>query len=130
MEHESVVGSPSDLRQIPDHQHCRLRDVKMTGISSTKSLVELACYIAKNAVSLERLALDTLYGLRCPGGDDPRRIRCSYKEDAVLQDAARAAAAIRVCVEGKVASTVELGVLGPCTRCHARWRMVAGADAV
>lgn len=59
MKHESVLGDSSPLRQMPEHRHCYLKSVKMTGFSSAKNLIELTCYILKNAVSLECLTLDT-----------------------------------------------------------------------
>ena len=67
MKHESVAGGSSHQRQMPEHHHCCLKSVTITGFSSAKGLVELACYILKNAVSLECLTLDTLYGFRCLG---------------------------------------------------------------
>ncbi|GJN12651.1 hypothetical protein PR202_ga30946 [Eleusine coracana subsp. coracana] len=65
MKHETVFGDSTHLRQIPEHSHFYLKSVKIIGFSSAKGLVELACYIIKNAVSLECLTLDTLYGSRC-----------------------------------------------------------------
>ncbi|KAF2920852.1 hypothetical protein DAI22_08g243300 [Oryza sativa Japonica Group] len=65
MKHESVLGDSSPLRQMPEHRHCYLKSVKMTGFSSAKNLIELTCYILKNAVSLECLTLDTLYERAC-----------------------------------------------------------------
>ncbi|KAL6658765.1 hypothetical protein ACP70R_002805 [Stipagrostis hirtigluma subsp. patula] len=50
LKHESVFGH-SQLRQIPEHPHCCLKSMKITGFSSAKSLVELACYVLKNAVT-------------------------------------------------------------------------------
>ncbi|KAF8712668.1 hypothetical protein HU200_028428 [Digitaria exilis] len=90
-------ASPSlNLRQIPEHHHCCLRNVKMTGFSSAKSLVELTCYVVKKAVSLECLTLDTLSGFR----------RCSSKRNNILREATRAVAAIRMYTEDKVPSAV------------------------
>uniref|UniRef100_A0A0E0IFK1 At1g61320/AtMIF1 LRR domain-containing protein n=1 Tax=Oryza nivara TaxID=4536 RepID=A0A0E0IFK1_ORYNI len=65
MKHESVLGDSSPLRQMPEHRHCYLKSVKMTGFSSAKNLIELTCYILKNTVSLECLILDTLYERAC-----------------------------------------------------------------
>jgi hypothetical protein len=59
--HESIL-TDLELRRMPQHRHGFLKSVKISGFSSTKSLVELACYILENAVSLECLALDTTYG--------------------------------------------------------------------
>ncbi|CAO2169773.1 unnamed protein product [Urochloa humidicola] len=119
MEHESVFGASSELRLIPEHHHCCLRNVKMTGFNSAKSLVELTCYVVKNAVSLECLTLDTLSGLRCSGKEDSkRRIGCCPKSNSILSEATRAVAAIRIYIEDKVPSAVKLTVLEPCTLCH------------
>lgn len=106
MDHESIFGDSSNLRQIPEHHHCCLRNVKMTGFSSAKSLVELTCYVVKKAVSLECLTLDTLSGFRCSGEEDPRRTRCSSKRNNILREATRAVAAIRMYTEDKVPSAV------------------------
>jgi hypothetical protein len=48
-----VEGS-SQLRWMPEHLHGCLKSVKFKGFSSAKSLVELTCYILKNAKSLDR----------------------------------------------------------------------------
>ncbi|CAL5009585.1 unnamed protein product [Urochloa decumbens] len=118
MEHKSVFGDSSGLRQMPEQRHCYLRSVKMTGFSSAKSLVELTCYIVKNAVSLECLVLDTLYGFRC-SGEDSRITRCDSMSKSVLKEATRAVTSIRVYFEDIIPNTVKLTVLEPCTRCHA-----------
>ncbi|KAF8668440.1 hypothetical protein HU200_052253 [Digitaria exilis] len=62
MEDEFVFGHSPHLRHMAEDQHCHLKNVKITGFSSAKSLMELTCYILKNAVSLECLTLDTSYG--------------------------------------------------------------------
>ncbi|CAD6251596.1 unnamed protein product [Miscanthus lutarioriparius] len=120
MKHESVVGGSSHLRQMPEHQHCCLKSVTITGFSSAKGLVELACYILSNAVSLECLTLDTLYGFRCLGKKDTT---CIPMRDCILREARRAVTAIRAYIEDKVPPTVQLTVLKPCSRCHARPRL-------
>ena len=50
---------------MPDSRHGNLQSVKIFGFSSAKCLVELACYILKNAVSLECLTLNTNHGHKC-----------------------------------------------------------------
>uniref|UniRef100_A0A0A9DSI0 At1g61320/AtMIF1 LRR domain-containing protein n=1 Tax=Arundo donax TaxID=35708 RepID=A0A0A9DSI0_ARUDO len=75
MERDSVFGDSSHLRQIAEHRHYYLKNVKIIGFSSAKRLIELTCYILNNAVSLECLTLDTLYGFRC--SDDEIYERCS-----------------------------------------------------
>ncbi|KAK3120830.1 hypothetical protein QOZ80_8BG0642300 [Eleusine coracana subsp. coracana] len=62
---ESVFrDSSTRLRQMPEHRHLCLKSVMMEHFSSDKGLVEIACYILKNAVSLECMTLDTNYGPR------------------------------------------------------------------
>jgi len=120
MKHESVVGGSSHLRQMPEHRHCCLKSVTITGFSSAKGLVELACYILKNAVSLECLTLDTLYGFRCLGKKDTT---CFPMRDCIIREAHRAVTAIRAYIKDKVPPTVQLTVLKPCSQCHARERL-------
>jgi len=117
MKHESVFGGSSHLRQLPEHQHNCLKSVEIIGFSSAKSLVELACCIVKNAVSLERLTLDTLHGWgRCTG--EAYYETCWPIGNAVLEEASRAVVAIRMYIEDEVGPTVKLTVLEPCTRCY------------
>ncbi|KAL6637129.1 hypothetical protein ACP70R_024701 [Stipagrostis hirtigluma subsp. patula] len=117
MKHESVFGGSSHLRQLPEHRHSYLKCVKITGFSSAKSLVELTCYILKNAKSLECLTLNTLYGGRMCDSEDCDR--CDPVSKGIYMEAPRAIAAIRTFIEHKVASTVKLTVVEPCRRCNA-----------
>ncbi|KAJ1290110.1 hypothetical protein BS78_02G217600 [Paspalum vaginatum] len=116
MIHESISERPQ-LRHMPEGSHGQrqLKTVKIGGFSSAKSLVELTCYILKNAVSLE--TLDTIYGYRC--GQD-KYTRCFPMADDVLKDAPRALSAIKTYIEPNVPHRVTLTVLGPCKRCPAR----------
>lgn len=117
MDHESVFGDSSHFRQMPRHCHSCLKSVKISGFSSANSLVELTCYILNNAVSLECLTLNTVYGFRC---SDEGCKGCHPISNGVLKEAPRAAMAIRTCIEDKVPSAVKLTVLGPCRECHGR----------
>jgi len=92
--------------------------VKISGFSSAKCLIELTCYILKNAVSLECLTLDTLYGQRCD--DEGDYDWCIPMPDSVLVETTRVLSAIRTYFENKVPSGVKLTVLEPCSKCHAR----------
>jgi hypothetical protein len=114
--HESVIGHSSPWRQMDEHPHCSLKSVKITGFSSAKSLVELTCYILKNAVSLDCLRLDTLYGSRC---SDENYDRCHSMSKGILTEASIALVAIRTYIEYKVPTKVKLIVLEPCSQCHA-----------
>ncbi|CAL5004470.1 unnamed protein product [Urochloa decumbens] len=114
MVHESI-RLDSQLRHIPEQCHACLKNVKITGFSSAKSLIELACYILKNAVFLECLTLDTIYGFRCDEGN-------KYKSCLPTSHGLRTLSAIRTYIENKVPSTVKLTVLEPCSRCHDKGR--------
>ncbi|GJN39858.1 hypothetical protein PR202_gb29006 [Eleusine coracana subsp. coracana] len=114
-----AISSSYELRQMPEHHHGCLKIVKITGFSSAKGLVELTCYILKNAESLERLTLDTLCGTnRCYLGDSTV-INCDVMSEGILREAPRAVAAIGTHIKDKVPTTVKLTVLEPCSRCHA-----------
>jgi hypothetical protein len=84
--HVSIFGgSSSQLRQIPEQ---RLKSVKIKGFSSAKSLVELTCYILKNAKSLDCLTLDTTYGdPKCDTGMSGGR--CAPMSKGFLMEARR-----------------------------------------
>ena len=117
MEHESIFRDPSCLRLMPEHRHGYLKSVKISGFSSAKSLIELTCHILVNAMSLECLTLDTLYGFRC---SDKNITMCYPMSKSFLRDAARALVAIRIYIEDKVPATVKLTVVEPCSQCHAK----------
>ncbi|CAL5004471.1 unnamed protein product [Urochloa decumbens] len=125
MAHESIFAD-SELRDMPEHRHGCLKSVTICGFSSAKILVELTCYILKNAVSLECLTLDTIYGPRCYQQDNKFE-RCIPMADGVLMETPRARVAIRTYIENKVPPTVKLTVLEPCNQCHAtgKWRMLS-----
>ncbi|RLN05425.1 uncharacterized protein C2845_PM13G18260 [Panicum miliaceum] len=116
MEDELVSGNSSQLRQMAENQHCHLKNVKITGFSSAKGLVELTCYILKNAVSLECLTLDVNYGStgRC---FDSLFGRCSPLGNG-LRVARRALVSIRTYIKDKDPARVKLTVVEPCSRCH------------
>ncbi|CAL5004504.1 unnamed protein product [Urochloa decumbens] len=120
MKDELISGRHSlDLRQMAEDQHYRyLKDVKITGFSSVKSLVELTCYILKNAVSLECLTLDTHYGSTMRCSDPDREFRQCSPVGNSLKVKRRALVAIREFIEDKVPSGVKLTVVEPCLRCH------------
>uniref|UniRef100_A0ACD5TYQ9 Uncharacterized protein n=1 Tax=Avena sativa TaxID=4498 RepID=A0ACD5TYQ9_AVESA len=113
---ESIFVDPQ-LRHMPERHHGSLKSVKISRFNSEKSLVELICYILKNAVSLEHLTLDPIYGDRCYHGKYEHCAPIMKKE--LLMEARRGLLAIRTYVEKEVPSTVELTVLEPCSRCHA-----------
>ncbi|CAM0952236.1 unnamed protein product [Alopecurus aequalis] len=116
MEHDLILGGP---RQIPEQRYDKLKNVKISGFCSVKSLVELTCHILENTTSLDCLTLDTT---RHP------TLKCSVTKSGKcfplvdrgsLVEAQKALLAIRRYVVGKVPSTVKLNILEPCSRCHA-----------
>uniref|UniRef100_A0ACD5Y7U0 Uncharacterized protein n=1 Tax=Avena sativa TaxID=4498 RepID=A0ACD5Y7U0_AVESA len=119
MEHVTVFGDSSELRQLPKHNHDKLREVKILGFSPVKSLVELTCHILGSATSLRCLTLDTRkHGL--PGSD-----RCTPMERDMIVEY----------IKPKVPSTLKLQALGPCIQYHAievtherMWAMLYGPN--
>uniref|UniRef100_A0ACD5YE64 Uncharacterized protein n=1 Tax=Avena sativa TaxID=4498 RepID=A0ACD5YE64_AVESA len=118
MEHESIVGDPSHLRQMPAHRHDNLKTVKIMGFSAAKSLVELTCHIVENTTSLEYLTLDTTRGHPFASCSSNKSGKCSSMCRDVLAEAREGLLAIRTYVEPKVPSSVKLTVVEPCRRCH------------
>ncbi|CAL5009633.1 unnamed protein product [Urochloa decumbens] len=117
MRHESFFGSSSELRQISEQHHGSLDTMKIKGFHSAKSLIELTCYIIKNAKSLGCLTLDTTFGeLKCDSGMIGGR--CAEMPKDFLTEAGRGAAAIRAYIEDKVPPEVKLTVVEHCRRCH------------
>ncbi|CAN6320739.1 unnamed protein product [Urochloa humidicola] len=118
MEHVSIFGDPSDLRQMRGQHHHKIKCVEILGFTSSKSLVELTCHVVENMPSLERLTLEAHQSsFRCsvPGDNCSK---CSELPIDVLMEAQRALFAIRVYIEPKVPSTVKLDVVEPCRQCH------------
>ncbi|XP_066353745.1 uncharacterized protein [Miscanthus floridulus] len=113
MKHEnSTLADASHLRHMPEHRHGCLKSFKISQFSSEKSLVELTCYILKNAVSLECLTLNTNHG--------HRKCHLEIYGTCTLTTADRGLLAIRTYIEDKVPGSVKLTVLEPCSRCHGR----------
>ncbi|XP_037441596.1 uncharacterized protein LOC119309777 [Triticum dicoccoides] len=118
MEHESVTGDTSNLRQMPGYHHENLKTVEIIGFSSAKSLVELTCHIIENTASLECLTLDTTQGHNHWG-------RCSSNKSGMcspmrlfMPGAHKGLLAIKTYVEPKIPSGIKLTVVEPCNRCH------------
>uniref|UniRef100_A0A0E0B4X6 Uncharacterized protein n=1 Tax=Oryza glumipatula TaxID=40148 RepID=A0A0E0B4X6_9ORYZ len=100
-EQESIFGSSSLMRQIPEHRYEYLKSVTINGFCSTKSMVELTCHILENAASLEHLTLNTNLGLANRSEQSP----------GILKEVPKALSAIQKYIAGKVPSTVRLSVL-------------------
>lgn len=114
MGHE-LVGS-SDLRELPEQRHNRLKSMEISGFNSIKSLVELTCCIVKSAVSLESLTLDTICCRGSPCCSDGLGRLCSK---FMVEQASRAVATIRRYIDDKIAPTTKLTVLEYCPQCIA-----------
>uniref|UniRef100_A0ACD5ULV6 Uncharacterized protein n=1 Tax=Avena sativa TaxID=4498 RepID=A0ACD5ULV6_AVESA len=116
VEHDSALGDSSQLRQMPGHSHGSIKDVTIIGFTSAKSMVELACHILENAVSLERLTLETVcYDFRCCDGYS----ECNPVNEDMMMEAHKALLVVKRYLLDKVPSTVELNVVEPCSRCSA-----------
>lgn len=79
-------------------------------------MVELTVHILENAISLERLTLDTVcYDLRCSDGAS----KCSVGNKNMIMEAHKALVVVKNYILEKVPSTVELNVVEPCSLCDA-----------
>lgn len=123
MKHDVVFGDASTIRQVPRHRHDKLKKVQVNGFFSAKSMFELICHIIEIATSLKSLTLDCIYGeeagsdtLRCSAS---RSGECWRKNKRMVLEAHKALSVVRRYIVGRVPSTVELNVRGPCSRCHA-----------
>ncbi|RLM87111.1 hypothetical protein C2845_PM04G23880 [Panicum miliaceum] len=119
MEHVSILEDPSDLRQMQEQNHHKLKSVEILGFTSSESLIELACHAAENVTSLERLTLEAHQSpLRCYLPDH-NCSKCSTLPIDVLMEAQRALFAIRA--QSSLRSEVgHCGALPPmpCFRTH------------
>uniref|UniRef100_A0A0E0C777 At1g61320/AtMIF1 LRR domain-containing protein n=1 Tax=Oryza meridionalis TaxID=40149 RepID=A0A0E0C777_9ORYZ len=111
MEHDVISEDSSHLRQMPGHHHDTIKNVKIIGFCSAKSMVELTCHILENATSLEGLTLDTIFD----GNNNPAdRLsvhevgRCGRIHSPMVMEAKNALLAIERYIVGKVPSTVKL----------------------
>ncbi|EEE64492.1 hypothetical protein OsJ_19342 [Oryza sativa Japonica Group] len=108
MKHHVISEDSSYLRQMPGHRHVNLKNVKIIGFCSAKSMVELTCHIIENATSLESLTLDTI----CDDYENPDRLsvheigECSPICRQMIMEAKNALLAIERYIVGKVPSTV------------------------
>lgn len=117
MEHDSVLGDSSHLRQMPGHCHGNIKEVQIIGFCSAKSMVELTCHILGNAVSLQYLTLDTVcYDMRC---SDSKTSTCIGVNKHMIVEAHKTLLAVKRYILEKVPSTVELKIVEPCRRCKA-----------
>ncbi|XBJ14407.1 hypothetical protein VPH35_006453 [Triticum aestivum] len=122
MKHDSVSGDYSLLRKMPERHHISIKNVKIDGFCSAKSMIELTCHILDSATSLENLTLDTIYGADYEHVD---RLAvhdiggCSSPiGKRMIREAHKAILAIEKYIMGKVPSNVKLSIKKPCTQCH------------
>lgn len=121
VKHE-LISEDSDLRHLPGHRHSNIKNVKIVGFCSAKSMVELTCHILENATSLASLTLDPIND---NGSEDAVR-SCLHKPFGcqpvlgrhIIKQARRGLWAIERYVLGKVPSTVKLNVKKPYSHCH------------
>ncbi|XP_015691328.2 uncharacterized protein LOC102705593 [Oryza brachyantha] len=125
IKHGRVSEVASDMRQMPEHKHSNLKNVMILGFCTAKSMVELTCHILDNATSLKRITLDTVCDFsdeckisRCYITSARRTGDCTPLSNKMILEAERGTMAIERYILGKVPSTVELTVRGPCTHCH------------
>ncbi|CAL5040552.1 unnamed protein product [Urochloa decumbens] len=116
MQHDSIVEYPSPLRQVEGRWHNHLKNVKITGFCSSKSLVELACYVLANATSLDCLTLDTTLG--APRCSVNKLGKCLTMEEDMVRESQRALLAVEAFIVARVPPAVKLVVLGPCSLCQ------------
>nr|XP_034600481.1 uncharacterized protein LOC117861101 isoform X2 [Setaria viridis]TKW08164.1 hypothetical protein SEVIR_6G011200v2 [Setaria viridis]TKW08166.1 hypothetical protein SEVIR_6G011200v2 [Setaria viridis]TKW08167.1 hypothetical protein SEVIR_6G011200v2 [Setaria viridis]TKW08170.1 hypothetical protein SEVIR_6G011200v2 [Setaria viridis] len=104
MEHKSILGHSSDLRQIAEHQHRSLKSVKITGFSSAKkgpcaSTLQLlwGCRIHASNASCQCLD-QAMTQLQCSShATFLKTLLCSYVD--VLLIASEHSRSIQLCFE-------------------------------
>ncbi|KAM0910449.1 hypothetical protein ACQ4PT_014127 [Festuca glaucescens] len=119
-----ISAEDSHLRQMPEHRHNSIKNVKIAGFCAAKSLVELTCHILENATSLECLTLDAIYDNSSRLGADRSCLHNKYGEcrpvicRRMIAHAHSGLWAIGRYVVEKVPSTVKLDIKKLCGRCH------------
>jgi hypothetical protein len=116
--YDKIVSDPSTLRQMPECQYGKLKTVRITGFCCQKSLVELTLHILESAMALKRLTLipfDAQYRL----SGHTRFMKCPTLDKEFIREVRKSIMAVKTYIEGKVPSTVQLEVFGPCNECHA-----------
>jgi hypothetical protein len=112
------------MRQMPEHRHGSIKNVKILGFCSAKSLVELTCHIIENATSLKCLTLDAIYDNSSRGEADRNHEHNKFGEcrpvtgRRMIEHAHKGLWAIGRYVVDKIPSTVKLNVKKLCSRCH------------
>ncbi|EMS58520.1 hypothetical protein TRIUR3_09894 [Triticum urartu] len=111
-----------NMRRVPGHLHCSVKNVRIMGFCSAKSMVELTCHILENATSLERLTSDAIYDNSSYGDAERSCVgekgECNPKSRSMIMHAHKGLGVIGKYVVEKVPSTVQLSVKKLCSRCH------------
>uniref|UniRef100_M8BUD5 Uncharacterized protein n=1 Tax=Aegilops tauschii TaxID=37682 RepID=M8BUD5_AEGTA len=122
VKHELISDGDSNMRRMPGHVHCSVKNVRIMGFCSAKSMVELTCHILENATSLERLTLDAEYDNSSYGDAERscvgKKGECNPKSRSMIMHAHKGLEVIGKYVLEKVPSTVQLSVKKLCSRCH------------
>jgi hypothetical protein len=97
--------------------HGNIKDVRIIGFCSARSIVELTCHILENAKSLECLTLSTFYNgeYLCFNRKNGKCLRMSR---LMIMEACKALLVVEKYIVGKVPPSVELKVVEPCSRCN------------
>jgi hypothetical protein len=109
---------------MAEHRHSSIKNVKIAGFCSAKSLLELTCHILENATSLECLTLDAIYDDISRLGSDRSHLHNKYGQcwpkigRHMIAHAHSGLSAIGRYVVEKVPSTFKLDVKKLCSRCH------------
>ncbi|KAG2557959.1 hypothetical protein PVAP13_8NG104201 [Panicum virgatum] len=107
-------GAQLHLRQLLECWHHNLKNVMVTGFTSTKGLIEFTRYIVQNSLVLECMTLDTAGGC-CRR--TAKRNKCAPMSEGGFREAQKAVEAVRICIEGIVRPSTNLKVLEPCSQC-------------
>lgn len=123
VKHELISAGDSNMRRMPGHHHCNIKNVRIMGFCSAKSMVELTCHILENATSLECLTLDTVYDNSSREDTDRSCVEetsgeCQRIGRSMIMHAHKGLWAIEKYVAEKVPSTAKLNVKKLCSRCH------------
>ncbi|TVU44580.1 hypothetical protein EJB05_04025 [Eragrostis curvula] len=100
-------------RQMSECRHDNLKNVRITGFSSAKSMIELVSYIVQNTSALCCLTLDTARGC---GRRNGKIDRCSYMSKEALMEAQNAVKFARH-IQGSIPSSASFHILVPCSKC-------------
>uniref|UniRef100_A0ACD5Y192 Uncharacterized protein n=1 Tax=Avena sativa TaxID=4498 RepID=A0ACD5Y192_AVESA len=128
-----ISSEDSHLRWMPEHRHSNLKNMKILGFCSAKSMVELTCHILENATSLECLTLDAINDFSSLGEADRSCVHNKFGEcrpvtsRRMIAHAHKGLWAIGRYVVEKVPSTVKLNVKKLCSRCHKKKRCHASS---